>query len=57
MVAAGEAAMMRRAHAKHYLAIVEATGPLLFADSHKRLRLASEQDNIQAALRWLVQSG
>jgi hypothetical protein len=48
---------MRRAHAEYYLAIVEATGALLFADSGKRLRLAAEQDNIQAALRWLVQPG
>ncbi len=26
-------------------------------DARKRLRLAAEQDNIQAALRWLVQAG
>jgi predicted ATPase/transcriptional regulator with XRE-family HTH domain len=57
LVAAGEATAMRRAHAEYYLAIVEATGALLFADSAKRLRLAAEQDNIQAALRWLVQPG
>jgi predicted ATPase/transcriptional regulator with XRE-family HTH domain len=55
--ASGEEAMVRRRHAEHYLALVEATGGLLFAAAPKRARSAAEQGNIQAALRWLVQQG
>lgn len=47
----------RRRHAQYYLALVEATGGLLFAGAPQRNRGAAEQDNIQAALRWLVQHG
>jgi predicted ATPase len=57
LVAAGEAAALRRRHAEYYLAMVEATGALLFAGARKRVRLAAEQANVQAALRWLVQHG
>jgi predicted ATPase len=53
----GEEAETRRRHAAWYLALVESTGALLFAGSAKRARAATEQDNIQAALRWLVQHG
>ena len=57
LAAAGEEGALRRRHAAHYLAIVEASGALLFADARKRARLAAEQGNVQAALRWLVQQG
>jgi predicted ATPase len=57
LVVAGEEEALRRRHAEYYLAMVETTGALLFAGERKRLRLAAEQDNVQAALRWLVQHG
>jgi predicted ATPase/DNA-binding XRE family transcriptional regulator len=53
--AAGEVAPLRERHARHYLALVEATGALLFAQAATRARLAAEDGNVQAALRWLVQ--
>jgi predicted ATPase len=53
----GEADALRRQHAGYYLAMVEATGALLFATQRERLRGAAEQDNVHAALRWLVQHG
>jgi len=52
-----EEAVLRHAHARYFLALLEATGALLFAGSPKRLRYAAEQDNVQAALRWLVTQG
>ncbi len=55
--AAGESAELRRRHAAYYLAIVEATGALLFAGPRERARAAAEQANIDAALRWLVEHG
>ena len=55
--AAGEVATFREQHARHYLALVEATGALLFASAPTRARLAAEDGNVQAALRWLVQRG
>jgi predicted ATPase len=55
--AAGEVATLRERHARHYLALVEATGALLFAKEPTRARLAAEDGNVQAALRWLVQGG
>jgi predicted ATPase len=55
--AAGESADLRRRHAAYYLAIVESTGALLFAGPRERARAAAEQDNIDAALRWLVEHG
>ena len=57
LAASGEEGVMRRRHAEYYLAIVEASGALLFANAHTRARLAAEQGNVQAALRWLVQHG
>jgi predicted ATPase len=55
--ASGEADALRRGHARYYLALVEATGALLFATGRERLRTTAEQGNVQAALRWLVQHG
>jgi predicted ATPase len=55
--ASGEEAELRERHAGFYLHMVEATGPLLFADRPKRVRLAREQANIHAALHWLVRYG
>jgi predicted ATPase/DNA-binding XRE family transcriptional regulator len=55
LAAHGEVAAARKQHAHYYLAQVEATGALLFAAPRHRMRVAAEQDNIQAALRWLVQ--
>jgi predicted ATPase/transcriptional regulator with XRE-family HTH domain len=55
LTAAGEAAALQERHARHYLALVEATGALLFAAAPTRARLAAEDGNVQAALRWLVQ--
>jgi len=54
LAAHGEEAAARKQHAQYYLAQVEATGALLFAAPRDRMRVAAEQDNIQAALRWLV---
>ena len=52
-----EAVALRQKHARYFLALLEATGALLFAGGPKRLRHAAEQDNVQAALRWLVTQG
>jgi len=57
LAASGEEATLLRRHAQYYLAMVETTGALLFAGTQKRVRLAYEQDNVQAALRWLVKQG
>jgi predicted ATPase/DNA-binding XRE family transcriptional regulator len=57
LVASGEEEAARRRHAWHYLALVETTGALLFATAPTRNRTAAEQDNIQAALSWLVRHG
>jgi len=57
LAAAGEGDTLRKRHAEYYLAMVEASGALLFAAARKRARLAPDQGNIQAALRWLVQHG
>jgi predicted ATPase/transcriptional regulator with XRE-family HTH domain len=54
LAARGEEAQLRRQHADFYLAVLEATGALLFAGSPKRQQYTVEQDNVQAALRWLV---
>jgi predicted ATPase len=55
--AAGDEDLLRRRHAEYYLALLEATGALLFAGAAKRQRYAAEQGNIQGALRWLVLHG
>jgi predicted ATPase len=52
-----EMSELRRRHAAYYLAIVESTGALLFAGPRERTRAAAEHDNIDAALRWLVEHG
>jgi predicted ATPase len=57
LAAAGEEAAVRAAHARYYLALVEAAGPVLFGTEGARRRLAVEQDNIRLALRWSVQHG
>jgi predicted ATPase/DNA-binding XRE family transcriptional regulator len=57
LAASGEEETLLRKHAEYYLAMVETTGALLFAGAQKRVRLAYEQDNVQAALRWLVKQG
>jgi predicted ATPase/DNA-binding XRE family transcriptional regulator len=57
LVAHGEEDAARRRHAQYYLALVESTGGLLFAGATERNRGAVEQDNIQAALTWLVRHG
>jgi predicted ATPase len=57
LTAAGEEEVARRRHAQYYLALVEQTGALLFAAAPKRSRTAAEQDNIRAALGWLVRDG
>jgi predicted ATPase len=54
LVARDEEAELRRQHTRYYLALLESTGALLFAGQRKRQRYASEQHNVQAALRWLV---
>ena len=48
---------LRGHHARYYLAMLEASGALLFAGAPKRRRHAAEQHNVQAALRWLVTLG
>jgi predicted ATPase len=57
LVAHGEDASLRHQHARYYLALLEATGALLFAGAPKRQQYTAEQDNVQAALRWLVKQG
>jgi predicted ATPase len=57
LVIAGDEDALRRRHAGYYLAMVEATGALLFAGAGKRFKSAAEEDNVRAALRWLVQHG
>ncbi|HYI14602.1 MAG TPA: hypothetical protein VEX37_04385, partial [Thermomicrobiales bacterium] len=53
----GEFSELCRRHAAYYLAMVESTGALLFAGPRERERAAAEHDNIDAALRWLVEHG
>jgi predicted ATPase/DNA-binding XRE family transcriptional regulator len=57
LLAHGDEASARQQHARYYLAMLEATGGLLFAGAPQRNRGAAEHDNIQAALRWFVQHG
>jgi predicted ATPase len=57
LLAHGEDAQLRRQHARYYLALLEATGALLFAGAPKRQHYTAVQDNVQAALRWLVKQG
>jgi predicted ATPase/class 3 adenylate cyclase len=48
----------RRRHADHFLALAEASEPGITAQDHAGLdRLDLERDNVQAALRWAIDSG
>jgi predicted ATPase len=53
----GEEDVLHARHAGYYLAMVESTGALFFTPPRERLRQAAEQDNLRAALLWLVQRG
>ena len=55
----GEEMAMRTAHACNVVAMVEAIEPRLWGPEQVRwiARLAAEQDNIRAALRWLLDHG
>jgi predicted ATPase len=57
LVVRGEDEAVLRRHARYYLTLVEDTGGLLFAGTAERARTAAEQDNIHAALSWLVRHG
>ncbi|HEY3081706.1 MAG TPA: helix-turn-helix domain-containing protein [Chloroflexota bacterium] len=57
LTASGEAAAVGERHARYFLSMVEASGPVLLGAARDRLRLAAEQENIRAALRWLVEQG
>src|SRR5262249_54942947 len=56
---AGEGTAARRRHAAYFLAVVEATEPLLFgAEEVVGVgRLRREHDNLRAALDWLTSAG
>jgi predicted ATPase/DNA-binding CsgD family transcriptional regulator len=56
LVAEGELAAARRAHAHYFLALVERADPLLRGGGQRQwyMRLEQEQDNLRAALRWLL---
>jgi ATP/maltotriose-dependent transcriptional regulator MalT len=56
--ASDEAGVLRRRHAEHFLALVEAAEPELRRDSAQWLdRLEEENGNLRAALDWLEASG
>jgi predicted ATPase len=59
LAASGEEAAIRRAHAQYSVALVEEIAARLQGPEQVRwtARLASEQENIRAALQWLLQSG
>src|SRR6266542_5035856 len=54
LAANGEEAFVRRQHAQHYLARLEATGGWMLVRAGERVCHAADQENIQAALRWLL---
>jgi non-specific serine/threonine protein kinase len=56
LAAAGELAVAQRAHAHYFLALAEWADPLLRTREQRAwyLRLEREQDNLRAALRWLL---
>jgi predicted ATPase len=55
--ASGEFEGIAERHARYYLALVEAIGPLLFADAAKLRRAQPEYHNTHEALRWLFHHG
>jgi predicted ATPase/DNA-binding XRE family transcriptional regulator len=59
LVASGEEAALRRAHAAYYLALAELTEPEV-TGPHQRAsldRLETELDNLRAALAWALDAG
>src|SRR5262249_31434528 len=56
LAVAGELAAARRAHAHYFLALAERADPQLRSRDQLAwcLRLEHEQDNLRAALRWLL---
>jgi non-specific serine/threonine protein kinase len=56
LAAAGELAVAQRAHAHYFLALAERADPLLRTCEQRAwyVRLEREQDNLRAALRWLL---
>jgi predicted ATPase len=55
--ASGELETVAREHARYYLDLAKAFGPLLFADSAKLRRSVAEYHNLHEALRWLFHYG
>ncbi|MEV4249631.1 BTAD domain-containing putative transcriptional regulator [Streptosporangium canum] len=57
--AAGESGALRRAHAEHFLALAQAADPRLRRSGQLEWLgiLASEHENLLAALRWAVEAG
>ncbi len=55
---AGESELMRRAHAEYFLALAEQAEPHLKGAEQGRwyARLEQEQDNLRAALAWLLEA-
>ncbi|WP_204074138.1 BTAD domain-containing putative transcriptional regulator [Planotetraspora phitsanulokensis] len=56
---AGESGEFHARHARHFLALAEEAEPRLRAAGQERwiARLAAEQDNLHAALRWAIDAG
>jgi predicted ATPase/transcriptional regulator with XRE-family HTH domain len=57
LAASGEERVSRERHARYFLQMVESSGPVLLGTGPHPFRLAAEQGNIRAALRWLVAGG
>ena len=59
LMAEGEEPAIRRAHAAHYLALAEEAEPRLRGPEQSAwlARLESEQGNLRAAMRWLLDDG
>src|SRR5262245_19280050 len=56
LTAAGESVAARQAHAQYFLALVERAEPALRGADQRAwiFRLERKQDNLRAALRWLL---